>query len=106
MLNELSPAGLLSARDTLVELVMGVLRQKVDGTEPQLASPLVQAAKDMVNRHLDHFELSPSMLARELNVSVRTLHRAFAVTNESDRRPVSSKCHPHISGDVRVTAAQ
>ncbi|WP_344595686.1 helix-turn-helix domain-containing protein [Streptomyces violaceusniger] len=82
-LNELSPAGLQSARNTLVELVMGVLRQKVDGAEPQLAPSLVQAAKDVVNSHLAHADLSPSMLARELNVSVRTLHRAFAATNES-----------------------
>ncbi|GLY83778.1 helix-turn-helix domain-containing protein [Actinoallomurus iriomotensis] len=38
---------------------------------------------EIADRHLTDPELSPASLARELNVSVRTLHRAFAATGES-----------------------
>ena len=82
-LDDLSPAGARAARGALLELALGVLTQQVDGTEPQLAPALVQAAKDLVRGHLSDPELSPRMLARELNISVRTLHRAFAATDES-----------------------
>ncbi|MDV9169278.1 helix-turn-helix domain-containing protein [Streptomyces sp. W16] len=82
-LDELSPAGVRAARNALLELALGVLTQKVDGTEPQLAPALVLAAKDLIRGHLSDPELSPRMLARELNISVRTLHRAFASTDES-----------------------
>ncbi|MER7640195.1 helix-turn-helix domain-containing protein [Streptomyces sp. NPDC126522] len=82
-LDGLSPAGARAARNALLELALGVLTQQVDGNEPQLAPALVQAAKDLVRGRLSDPELSPRMLARELNISVRTLHRAFAATDES-----------------------
>ncbi|MFJ8311097.1 MULTISPECIES: hypothetical protein [unclassified Streptomyces] len=37
-----------------------------------------QAAEDLADRRLTDPDLSPTALARELTVSVRTLHRAFA----------------------------
>ncbi|MDQ0779633.1 AraC family transcriptional activator of tynA and feaB [Streptomyces aurantiacus] len=83
VLDDLSPAGLQTARDTLVELVVGVLAQKIDETEPLLAASLAQAAKNLVDRHLADRDLSPTMLARELKVSVRTLNRAFASIDDS-----------------------
>ncbi|MFF3248853.1 hypothetical protein ACFYWY_35165 [Streptomyces sp. NPDC002870] len=79
----LTPSGAQAAHNALIELVKGVLRQKVDGTEPRLALTLAQAAKDLVDSRLADPDLSPSMLARELNVSVRTLHRAFAAAEET-----------------------
>ncbi|MGW1506519.1 helix-turn-helix domain-containing protein [Streptomyces mirabilis] len=82
-LDDLSPAGVQAARNALIELVTGVLAQKVDAGEPQLAPSLVRAAKDLMDSHLADPELSPSMLARRLSVSVRTLHRAFTATDES-----------------------
>ncbi|MEU8718590.1 helix-turn-helix domain-containing protein [Streptomyces sp. NPDC048663] len=48
-----------------------------------MSPTLAQAAKELVRRHLDDPELSPAMLARELHVSVRTLHRAFAAADET-----------------------
>ncbi|MFG3365007.1 helix-turn-helix domain-containing protein [Streptomyces sp. NPDC048156] len=42
-----------------------------------------QAAKDLAETHLADPELSGTMLARELNVSVRNLQRAFAAAGES-----------------------
>ncbi|TDD16074.1 helix-turn-helix domain-containing protein [Nonomuraea diastatica] len=83
---DLTPAGALAARDALLELVKGVLRQQADGTEPHLGPALAQAAKDLADSRLADPDLSPSMLARELGVSVRTLYRAFAAVEDSVAR--------------------
>jgi AraC family transcriptional regulator, positive regulator of tynA and feaB len=80
---DLSPAGVQGARDALVELARGVLRREFDDVEPRLAPALARAAMAAADRRLADAELSPSSLARELNVSVRTLHRAFAAAGES-----------------------
>ncbi|MFJ9380713.1 helix-turn-helix domain-containing protein [Streptomyces sp. NPDC101455] len=82
-LNDLTPAGVQAARNSLIELVKGVLLQAFDDKEPRLAPALAQAAKDLADSLLTDPELSPSVLARELRVSVRTLHRAFATAEES-----------------------
>lgn len=82
-LNDLTPAGVHAARNSLIELVKGALTQGFDDNEPRLVPALAQAAKDIVDSRLTDPELSPSTLARELNVSVRTLHRAFAAAEES-----------------------
>ena len=50
---------------------------------PQPAPALTQAAKDLADSRLAEPELSAAMLARELNVSVRTLQRAFSSAGES-----------------------
>ncbi|MDV7216842.1 helix-turn-helix domain-containing protein [Streptomyces prunicolor] len=80
---DLGPAGVQAAHSTLIELAKAVARRRVDDTEPQLASALAQAAKDLADNHLTDPELSGAMLARELNVSVRSLQRAFAAAGES-----------------------
>ncbi|MFD3563569.1 helix-turn-helix domain-containing protein [Streptomyces sp. NPDC058686] len=79
----LGPAGVQAAHSTLIELVKAVARGGVDDAEPQLAYALAQAAKDLAETHLADPELSGTMLARELNVSVRNLQRAFAAAGES-----------------------
>ncbi|MEU9186461.1 helix-turn-helix domain-containing protein [Streptomyces sp. NPDC048484] len=83
MLNDLTAAGVQAARNALIELVKGVLLQAFDDKEPRLAPALAQAAKDLADSRLTDPDLSPSGLARELKVSVRTLHRAFAAAEES-----------------------
>lgn len=80
---DLTPAGALAARNALIELVKGVLREQPDSTEPQLGPALAQAARDLAERRLADPDLTPATLARELHVSVRTLHRAFAATDET-----------------------
>ncbi|AUH44948.1 AraC family transcriptional regulator [Streptomyces sp. CMB-StM0423] len=80
---DLSPAGVRAARDTLVELVIAVAHGGFDDVNTRLAPALAQAAKDLAEQRLADADLSPTMLARELNVSVRTLQRAFAVGGES-----------------------
>ncbi|MDH6115526.1 AraC family transcriptional activator of tynA and feaB [Kitasatospora sp. MAP12-15] len=80
---DLGPAGVQAAHSTLIELAKAVARRRVDDAEPQLAPALAQAAKDLADSHLADPELSGAMLARELNVSVRNLQRAFAAAGES-----------------------
>ncbi|MEV4130441.1 helix-turn-helix domain-containing protein [Nocardia sp. NPDC049707] len=82
-IGDLMPAGIQSAHSALVELLKGVLRQSIDDSEPQLASALANAAKTLADQHLTDPDLSPARLARQLNVSVRTLHRAFAADGGS-----------------------
>ncbi|MGW6992605.1 helix-turn-helix domain-containing protein [Streptomyces sp. NPDC054946] len=79
---DLGPAGVAAAQGTLIELTKAVAKGRFDDVEPRLAPALTQAAKDLADRRLADPELSPAMLARELNVSVRTLHRAFAAVGE------------------------
>jgi AraC-like DNA-binding protein len=82
-LRELTSSGAQAAHNALVELVKGVLNRQADTAEPLLSPSLVQAAKHLVDSRLADPDLSPSMLARELSVSVRTLHRAFTSEEET-----------------------
>jgi AraC-like DNA-binding protein len=79
---DLSPAGLRGARNALLELVRGTLMGEFDDVEPQLSPALARAAMKIADGRLTDPDLAPSSLARELNVSVRTLHRAFAAAGE------------------------
>ena len=79
----LGPAGVHAAHLVLIELTKAVVKGRFDDVEPQLAPALVQAARDLADSRLADSELSPTMLARQLNVSLRTLQRAFATTDES-----------------------
>jgi len=80
---DLSAAGVEAARSSLLELAKAVATGCFDDVEPRLAPALTQAAKNLADSHLADPELTPTMLARELNVSVRTLQRAFAAAGES-----------------------
>lgn len=82
-MHDLGPAGAQAAHSTLMELAKAVARSRFDDTEPLLAPALAQAAKDLADGRLTDRGLSAAVLARELNVSVRTLQRAFAATGES-----------------------
>ncbi|MGW0790698.1 helix-turn-helix transcriptional regulator [Streptomyces sp. NPDC002911] len=78
-----SPADVQTARDTLVELTTAVTHHSFDDIDTRLAPALAQAAKNLAEERLADVDLSPAMPARELNVSVRTLQRAFAAGGES-----------------------
>ena len=80
---DLAPAGVQAAHSTLIELAKAVARRRFDDAEPMLAPALAQAAKDLAERRLADPDLSADMLARELNVSVRTLQRAFTAAGET-----------------------
>ncbi|MET8469183.1 helix-turn-helix domain-containing protein [Streptomyces sp. NPDC006422] len=83
MTDDLSPAGAAAARDTVAELARAAVRGGLDDAEPRLAPALAQAARDLADRRLTEPALSPVSLARKLNVSVRTLQRAFAAEGQS-----------------------
>ncbi|GAA1712092.1 hypothetical protein [Streptomyces yatensis] len=67
---DLGPAGVHAAHSALIELTKAVARGRFDDVEPRLAPPLAQATKDLADRHLADPELSPTMLACELNVAL------------------------------------
>jgi AraC-like DNA-binding protein len=79
----LRPAGVDAARNTLVELAAAAIAGSFDESEPLLAPALARAAEEIADRRLTDPELSPAALARHLNVSVRTLQRAFAAEGRS-----------------------
>nr|WP_221383418.1 helix-turn-helix domain-containing protein [Actinoplanes polyasparticus] len=81
-LEDLGPAGVDAAHRSLLELAKAVAAGRFDDAEPLLAPALTQAAKDLADERLGDRELSPTMLARELRVSPRTLQRAFAAAGE------------------------
>jgi AraC-like DNA-binding protein len=80
---DLAPAGLWAARDALLELAKGAMRREFDDVEPRLAPALARAAMEIADRRLTDPDLTPAALARRLNVSARTLHRAFATAGET-----------------------
>ena len=54
-----------------------------EDVEPRLAPALARAAMEIADQRLTDPDLTPTTLARQLNVSVRTLHRAFATAGET-----------------------
>lgn len=83
MLGGLGPAGVDAARDTLAELARAAVGGGLDDVEPLLSPALAQAARDLADGRLTDPALSPAALARKLNVSARTLQRAFANEGQS-----------------------
>ncbi|MFI2273929.1 helix-turn-helix domain-containing protein [Catenuloplanes sp. NPDC020197] len=79
----LGPAGIDAARETLVELARAACLGGLDETEPRLGAALADAARRLADRRLTDPDLTPMTLAGELNVSVRTLQRAFAAEGRS-----------------------
>ncbi|WP_432849467.1 helix-turn-helix transcriptional regulator [Amycolatopsis sp. CA-161197] len=101
----LTPAGLTAARASLVELAKGVLLGHADCADPLLAPALAQAARDLADRLLPDADLSPAVPARHLNVSVRTLHRAFATCDESVTAYVRRRRLDHARADLATGRA-
>ncbi|MCZ9343622.1 helix-turn-helix domain-containing protein, partial [Streptomyces sp. TRM76130] len=83
MLGGLGAAGVHAARETLVELARADVEGGLDDVEPLLSPALAQAARKLADRRLTDPDLSPAALARGLNVSARTLQRAFAHEGQS-----------------------
>ena len=100
---DLSPSGVHAARDALIELTGGVLRREFDDHEPRFAHALARAAMELADRRLDAPELSPSWLARELHVSVRSLHRAFAATGDTAAAYIRSRRLERARLDLTVS---
>lgn len=80
---DLGPAGVQAARAALIELAKAAITGRFDDAEPGLWPALTRAAQDLADSRLAEPELSPALLARELNVSLRTLQRAFTHSGQS-----------------------
>lgn len=100
VLDDLSPNGVRSARDALLELAKGVVAEGVDGDEPQFAQALARAARRLADDRLTDPDLGPRTLARDLNVSVRTLHRVFSSQGDSVMAYVRRRRLEHALGDL------
>lgn len=81
--DELSPAGVRAAQQSVAQLLAGTLMARGVSADPAFRRPLRTAARDCVEARLLDPHLSPAEVARALSVSVRTLHRAFADVDES-----------------------
>jgi AraC family transcriptional regulator, positive regulator of tynA and feaB len=81
--HDLGPGGVRAARDAMLELVRGAVRREFDDAEPRLSAALVRAARQVIDDRLADPDLSPPVVARELRVSVRALHRAFATADDT-----------------------
>lgn len=89
----------------------GRSRGGLDDVEPLLSPALAQAARDLADRRLTDPALSPSALARELNVSPRTLQRAFAregrpLSSYIRRRRLEEACRALVAPHRRMTVTE
>jgi len=111
MLDRLGPTGVDAARSTLAELARAAAGGGLDDVEPLLSPALAQAARDLADRRLTDPDLSPSALARELNVSPRTLQRAFAregrpLSTYIRRRRLEEACRALVASHRRMTVTE
>lgn len=81
--SDLGPAGTHASRNALLELARGLVLDHFDDREPTFTPALAQAARNLADTRLTDAELSPTTIAGQLHVSVRTLQRAFATLDES-----------------------
>lgn len=76
------PLGTLpAARNATIELVTAALQ--VEAASPASPTVIRSAAERYIHANLRNPQLSPTSVAGEVGVSVRTLHRAFAGTDRS-----------------------
>ncbi|WP_169797042.1 helix-turn-helix domain-containing protein [Streptacidiphilus griseoplanus] len=80
---ELSPAGVRAAQESVLQLLVGTIMAQGVSADPAFRPSLRAAARHCVDSRLLDPDLSPAEIARALSVSVRTLHRAFADSDES-----------------------
>ncbi|MFI2362425.1 helix-turn-helix domain-containing protein [Promicromonospora sp. NPDC019610] len=108
-LDDATDAGLRHARHALVELLKGLLtRRNVAVGEPALQIALAEAARQLAESRLLDPDLTPGLLARLLNVSVRSLYRAFVDAEESvmgfiRRRRLERACDELVRGGMPLS---
>jgi AraC family transcriptional activator of tynA and feaB len=71
------------ALDACASLFAGLLAKSSASTLDDHQEALTAGARNVVENNLDDPDLSPKMIAQLLGVSLRTLHRHFAKTDES-----------------------
>ncbi|MFF5052910.1 helix-turn-helix transcriptional regulator [Micromonospora sp. NPDC000663] len=81
-LPHLGPRGREGAASALVELLKGVVFSEFDQQESAFVPALVRASRELSEELLESEHLTPELIAACLHVSVRTLQRSFATTDE------------------------
>ncbi|MEU6816037.1 AraC family transcriptional regulator [Streptomyces sp. NPDC046860] len=71
------------ALDASAALFSGLLSGRPDPGFRDHQNVVLVAAKNAVERNLDRHDLSPAVVAKLVGVSLRTLHRSFAESDES-----------------------
>lgn len=94
----------IAARNATLELFRGLLADQVIDDEP-LYSALVGAALECIDKHLlTATDLTPAVIAQELHVSVRTLHRAFAAEEKSVMGCVRERRLARVKTELATTS--
>nr|WP_256223790.1 helix-turn-helix domain-containing protein [Streptomyces sp. ok210] len=65
-------------QDGLATLISSLIRRDREHTESGFDNLTVASARKIIEAHLLDDELSPSLIAKELAISLRNLHRSFA----------------------------
>ncbi|MFJ5282213.1 helix-turn-helix transcriptional regulator [Streptomyces parvulus] len=71
------------ALDTSAALFSAILSGRPDTETRHRQNVILTAAKNVVEKNLDKYDLSPAMVAKMAGVSLRTLHRSFSASEES-----------------------
>ncbi|GAA3628579.1 helix-turn-helix domain-containing protein [Kineosporia mesophila] len=94
----------VAARNATLELFRGLLAHQVIDDEP-LYSAVARAAQECVDeRLLSEKDLSPAVIAGQLHVSVRTLHRAFAAEGKSVMGYVRERRLARVNAELATTS--
>ncbi|MFD3492624.1 helix-turn-helix transcriptional regulator [Streptomyces sp. NPDC058690] len=88
------------ALDACAALLSGMLSGRSGAALSDHPNTTVEAAKNVIENDLGRDDLSPAMIAQVLGVSLRTLHRSFADSNDSimafTRRRRLQKAHDEL----------
>jgi AraC-like DNA-binding protein len=71
------------AVDACAALFSGMLSGRSEMTPASHSRTLAETAKNIIEKNLDRHDLSPAAVARIMGVSIRSLHRSFAESNDS-----------------------
>ncbi|MFE2183140.1 helix-turn-helix domain-containing protein [Streptomyces sp. NPDC059455] len=71
------------ALDACASVFAGMLTKNPQQGLSDHQAALVKAAKNVIENHLDDADLSPSMIARLIGVSLRSIYRSFEAADES-----------------------
>ncbi|MER7983931.1 helix-turn-helix domain-containing protein [Streptomyces sp. NPDC095817] len=89
------------ARETCATLIASIVSRRVNSGLSEHSIAAVAAAKKVIMDNLSNYDLSPQMVAQSVGVSLRTLHRSFALNDESvmsfARRMRLQKAHEDLT---------
>ncbi|MFJ9712666.1 helix-turn-helix domain-containing protein [Streptomyces sp. NPDC101234] len=79
----LSPLGRSVSQDVGIQLLAAAMGAARTAEAGEHSNVVLAAARRFIDEHLDDPSLAPGMIAQELHISLRSLHRAFEDADES-----------------------